>query len=90
MADPRRGPGFREGTDDTRIPRWVKVLGTVVALVAVLAVALMLMGGGGGHTPRRHGSAEDDTPPVSVTQDAPFGVTGSGGGHSRPPEGALG
>lgn len=33
-------------------PRWVKVFGTIAALVVVLLVALLLFGGG--HGPGRH------------------------------------
>jgi hypothetical protein len=61
MAEP---PPHRETSDDdgvryddesrTRIPRWVKVVGIVLAVLAVLIVVVMLIGGGGGHGPRRH------------------------------------
>ncbi len=37
----------------TRIPRWVKVAGIVVAVLALLVVIAMLVGGGG-HGPGRH------------------------------------
>jgi hypothetical protein len=37
------------------IPRWVKVVGIIVAVLALL-VAVMLLVGGGDHGPRRHGS----------------------------------
>lgn len=40
---------------DARTPRWVKVGGTIVAVVLVLFVVLLLFGGG--HGPSRHGSA---------------------------------
>lgn len=45
----------REST--TGIPRWVKVVGIVVAVVAVLVVVMLLINGGGdgGHGPSRHG-----------------------------------
>jgi hypothetical protein len=52
------------------IPRWVKLVGIVVAVVALLVVVLLLVGGGGGgggHGPQRHGGAGGDTPPSSVT-----------------------
>jgi len=39
----------------TGIPRWVKVVGIVVAVVALLVVVIMLVGGVGGHGPGRHG-----------------------------------
>jgi hypothetical protein len=36
----------------TGIPHWVKVVGIIVALVALLVVIMLLVGGG--HSPRRH------------------------------------
>jgi hypothetical protein len=50
----------------TGIPRWAKVTGIIVAVVALLAVAMMLIGGVGGHGPSRHGfagSSEPSPPP---------------------------
>jgi hypothetical protein len=89
MADPPHHRDFREHAEgDTGIPRWVKVLGIIALLVALLFAAMMFIGGGG-HSPRRHGGAGGDTSPASVTRDTPFGVTG-GGGHTGPPEGAHG
>ena len=41
----------REAT--TRIPRWVKVAGIVLAVLALLIVIALLVGGGG-HGPSRH------------------------------------
>jgi hypothetical protein len=52
------------------IPRWVKVVGIVLAVVALLVVVMLLVGGGGGgHGPRRHGAggAGGQAPPSSVT-----------------------
>jgi hypothetical protein len=53
------------------IPRWVKVVGIVVAVVALLVVVMLFVGGGGdgGHGPRRHGagSADGQASPSSVT-----------------------
>jgi hypothetical protein len=52
------------------IPRWVKVVGIVLAVVALLVVVMLFVGGGdGGHGPRRHGagSAGGQAPPSSVT-----------------------
>jgi hypothetical protein len=40
----------------TGIPRWVKVVGIVLAILALLVV-IMLLVGDGGHSPRRHGLA---------------------------------
>jgi hypothetical protein len=47
----------------TRIPRWVKVAGIIVALVALVVVVVLLAGGddGGGHGPSRHGSGGSGT-----------------------------
>jgi hypothetical protein len=78
----------KRADDDTGIPRWVKVVGAIAAVVVLLIVAMMLIGGGGGaggHSPRRHGGADGDTPPPSLTQDTPVGI--SDGSHSGPPEG---
>ena len=63
MADAPRSP------DTGGIPRWVKVSGIIVLVLALLAVVMLLIGGGG-HTPRRHapsGDAGGQTPPASVT-----------------------
>ena len=49
------------------IPRWVKVAGIVLAVVALLVVVMLLVGGGGGHGPQRHGGAGGQAPPSSVT-----------------------
>jgi hypothetical protein len=83
MVDPPRHPNSGE---DAGMPRWVKVLGIVVAVVVLLVVAMMLIGGGG-HRPRRHGGVGSDAPPSTVTQDASLGGAG-GAGHTGPPEGA--
>jgi hypothetical protein len=47
----------------TGIPRWVKVAGIIVALVALVVVVVLLAGGddGGGHGPSRHGSGGSGT-----------------------------
>ncbi len=51
----------------TGIPRWVKVIGIILAVVALLAVIMLLVGGG--HSPRRHGSSGPggQAPPAAVT-----------------------
>jgi hypothetical protein len=64
MVDPPRHP---DPGEDGGMPRWVKVLGIVVAVVVLLVVATMLVGGGG-HRPRRHGGAGSDAPSVSVAR----------------------
>jgi hypothetical protein len=66
MVDPPRHPGSGEGAG---MPRWVKVLGIVVAVVVLLVVAMMLIDGSG-HRPRRHGGVGGDAPPSTVTQHA--------------------
>lgn len=80
MADPHHDPGSREGTErDAGVPRWVKVLGIVMAVVALLVVTMLFLGrGGAGHTPRRHGGAADNAPPASAMQDTPLGGVESG------------
>jgi len=61
MTDPARNPetsddtGLRYDRDSrTGIPRWVRVVGIVVAVLALLIVIVLLVGGGGGHGPSRH------------------------------------
>ena len=70
MTEP---PRYAETDDDSAIdyeqesasgiPRWVKVVGVVVAVLVLLVVVVMLVGGGG-HRPRRHGMS---TEPRRVT-----------------------
>jgi len=60
MTGPVPPDGSRPGTgpgDDPapRAPRWVQVLGVLVAVLVLAAVALTVLGGGG-HGPSRHGS----------------------------------
>ena len=43
------------------MPRWVKVAGIVLAVIALLVVVMLLVGGGG-HGPQRHGGAGGGTP----------------------------
>ena len=77
MADPPPYPNSRE---ETGMPRWVKVLGIVVAVVVLLVVALMFVGGGE-HGPGRHapsGDAGGQVPPFSAMEDL------------APPEGGRG
>ena len=51
-----------------RIPRWLKVVGIVVAVVILLVVIMMLISPGeGGHGPSRHGLAGGLVPPVVAT-----------------------
>jgi hypothetical protein len=61
------GPSCR----DTRMPRWVKVFGIVVLVLALLVVVLMATGLGGEHGPRRHmpsGGDSGHTPPLTGGQ----------------------
>lgn len=48
------------GGDRPRIPRWIKILGIVLAVIALLFVAMRLVGGGD-HGPWRHGSLGVET-----------------------------
>lgn len=69
-AEPGDDSGVRYDDESTTgIPRWVKVAGIVVAVLALL-VAIVLLVGGGGHGPRRHGSggAGGRAMPAGVTQ----------------------
>ena len=54
-GDPGMAPDHRPGEG---MPRWVKVSGLVVLLVAVLAVILLLLGGPGDHGPGRQRRAQ--------------------------------
>jgi hypothetical protein len=65
-------------------PLWVKVFGTLAALVALLFIGLLLSRGPGGHGPARHAALSDSgteaTRSVSCfsrgQEDAPCGVLG--------------
>jgi cytochrome c oxidase subunit 2 len=57
----------------TGLPRWVKVLGIVALVVALLVVILRLTGVGGEHGPGRHGDASSVTAgavEIAVTADS--------------------
>jgi len=63
MTDPAHDPDTSDddGTQydyesNTGIPRWVKVAGIVLAVLALLVIVVLLVGGGD-HGPRRHGLA---------------------------------
>jgi hypothetical protein len=82
MPDPPRYP---DAGEHTGLPRWVKMTGIIVAVVALLVVVILLVGGGGGHSsPIQHGGDGGGTPSSSVAPGA------GAGGHSGPPEGAIG
>jgi hypothetical protein len=73
MVDPPRSDGTGDEPDTrydrestTGIPRWVKVVGIVAAIVALLVVVMVLVGGGG-HSPLRHAGDGANTPTVKVT-----------------------
>jgi hypothetical protein len=57
MTTPASGDDDRLDYDDhesaTGVPRWVKLTGIVLAVVALIVVVILLVGGG--HSPRRHG-----------------------------------
>jgi hypothetical protein len=46
------------------MPRWVKVSGLIVVLLAVLVGVLLVLGGPGGHGPGRHALAPDSSAQV--------------------------
>lgn len=52
MTD-RRGLNGTGGDPAGGIPRWLKLAGIVVAIVALVVITAMFIGGGG-HTPRPH------------------------------------
>lgn len=58
MDDPAANPANDVGAEEiTRTPRWVKVLGIVLLVVAVAFIILMITRGPGGrgeHSPMRH------------------------------------
>lgn len=74
MTDQPRRPDA--GDDDgkryddepsTGIPRWVRVVGIILAVAALLVVIVLLVGGG--HGPRRHGSpGSGQAPPAGVIE----------------------
>lgn len=57
MTDPTHEPETDDANaiyerESTGVPRWVKVVGIVVAVVVLLVIVVLLVGGG--HAPRRH------------------------------------
>jgi hypothetical protein len=79
MTDHRTGPDAGNGTTSVPassahpgLPRWVKVSGIVVAILAAVVVVIMLVVGGE-HGPGRHGgvgshAAEPLAPHIAVPQ----------------------
>ena len=63
-----------EDTQAAGTPRWVKVLGAIALVVAVLVVILVLTGRGGPHSPRRHAAPAAATPSGSAAHNAPSGA----------------
>lgn len=61
-----------QAEEDTPTPRWVKVGGLIVAIVALLFLVTLLLGGGsGGHGPGRHfGSQDSDTSSIAASDEA--------------------
>jgi hypothetical protein len=95
MADPAPDP--ETGVEPDRrsgagTPRWVKVFGTVVAVVVLLFIIVLLTGGPGGHGPGRHtqsGGSGARTAPASVVDDrgsfaGPVGPALPSSGHASP------
>jgi hypothetical protein len=76
----------------TGTPRWVKVFGTVVAVVVLLFIIVLLTRGPGGHGPGRHtqsGGIGARTAPASVVDDrgsfaGPVGPALRSSGHASP------
>ena len=75
MTDRHRSPKTGDDRDmvydresSTGIPRWARVGGITVAVVALMVIVMMLIGGGGGHGPGRHGPGDsgEQAPPSSV------------------------
>lgn len=67
MVDPR----YERETRNS-VPRWVKVTGIVVAVLALLAALMLLVGGNvDGHGPRRHAPPGDSTPSGGSREHAP-------------------
>lgn len=75
MADPPPYPGARDDTgvrpdrgSTISTPRWVKLSGIIVVILALLVAGLMLFGDRlGGHGPGRHTPGADTSLP-SVTE----------------------
>jgi hypothetical protein len=62
-----------DGESSSGIPRWMKVTGIILAVLALLVVVVMLAVGGGGHGPRRHGSGDTGgRAPAGIAQIRPF------------------
>jgi hypothetical protein len=79
-SDPGEHAGVAPGRDSPpRTPRWVKVSGIVVAILALLIVVAMLLSGGG-HGPRRHSpsGAGGQAPLSSFTIDRTLSGAGVG------------
>ena len=70
---PYTGEGDDRGPT-TRTPRWVKVLGTIAAVIAFLFVVLLFARGPGGHGPGRHvglgGAVNQGVASSTVIEDA--------------------
>lgn len=66
----------REST--TGIPRWVKVVGIVLAVAVLLFIVMLLVGngGGGGHGPARHTSGDGGANAAIVCGSEPAGPGG--------------
>ncbi|WP_170126061.1 hypothetical protein [Nocardioides speluncae] len=62
-------------TDTERLPRWVKITGLTIAILAILGVLMMTLIGGGEHGPGRH------APGRETPSSEPPGHTPPAGGH---------
>jgi hypothetical protein len=86
MADQSGQPDTDDDTNvrpdhelSSGVPRWVKVVGVIVAVLVLLFIILQLAGVGGEHGPGRHAPPGTQTPPSHVT-----------GAHTPPTNGGHG
>ena len=82
MTDPSRKP--RSGTDyeaESGVPRWVKLIGILLAVVVLLVVVMVLVGGGDGHGPSRHQPSGRDAGTTTSDGAAAEGHVPPPGGH---------
>jgi hypothetical protein len=65
-------PHLRSEDSSTGLPRWVKVVGLVIAILILLLVVIFLLGGGfGGHRPQLHGLGQPFGNPDASSFSAP-------------------
>lgn len=85
MADPQQPRATEADTQPAApppypgMPRWVKMSGTVVIVVALLIAFILATGVGGNHGPGRHGGGSETSPAAVAGLD-----TGGGPGSLAP------